>query len=96
MAEERPALRGLLKSTRESEVADNEARGAREASATPNRLFAFRRNSAFIALFAICVVAGAVVGVIYLPDDFSFLRRLLGGAIGGGGIAFLMTATKML
>jgi len=59
-------------------------------------LAAMNRNRAFTALFAVCILAGAVAGVRYLPDDFSLLRRLLGGAIGGGGIAFLMTATKML
>ena len=55
-----------------------------------------RRNRAFSALFAICIVAGSVCGVVYLPDDFSLLRKLVGGALGGGGIAFLMTATKMI
>jgi len=59
-------------------------------------LATMNRNRAFTALFAVCIVAGTVAGVCYLPDDFSLLRRLLGGAIGGGGIAFLMTATKML
>jgi hypothetical protein len=54
------------------------------------------RNRAFTALFAVCIVGGAVAGVHYLPEDYSLLRRLLGGALSGGGIAFLMTATKML
>jgi hypothetical protein len=54
------------------------------------------RNRAFTALFAVCIVGGALAGAAYLPEDFSLLRRLLGGAVSGGGIAFLMTATKML
>jgi hypothetical protein len=55
-----------------------------------------QRNRAFTALFAICIVGGALAGAAYLPEDFSLVRRLLGGAVSGGGIAFLMTATKML
>jgi hypothetical protein len=55
-----------------------------------------RRNRAFTALFVICIVGGSVCGVVYLSDDYSLLRRLFGGALGGGGIAFLMTATKMI
>ena len=69
---------------------------AGDASATPSWLDAFQRNRAFTTLFAICIVAGAVAGVLYLPEDFSWIRRLLGGAIGGAGVAFLMTATKMM
>jgi hypothetical protein len=80
----------------------NETRGegeppaAGDASATPSWLVAFQRNRAFTALFAICIVAGAVAGVLFLPEDFSWIRRLLGGAISGGGVAFLMTAPKMI
>jgi len=59
-------------------------------------LATLRRNRAFTALFAVCIVAGAVAGVLYLPEDYSLIRRLFGGAISGGGIAFLMTATKLL
>jgi hypothetical protein len=55
-----------------------------------------RRNPGFAALFALCIVAGTAAGVLYLPEDFGLTRRLLGGAIGGGGVAFLMSATKML
>lgn len=59
-------------------------------------LSTLRRNPGFTALFAVCIVGGALAGAAYLPDDFSLLRRLLGGAVSGGGVAFLMTATKML
>jgi hypothetical protein len=55
-----------------------------------------RRNPVIVALYAVCIVAGATAGILYLPEDFSLIRKLAGGALGGGGIAFLMTLTKML
>jgi hypothetical protein len=55
-----------------------------------------RRHWLMSALFAASIVAGALVGYFQIPEEISALRRVLGGAIGGGGIAFLMTATKMI
>jgi cyanate permease len=75
---------------------DGESTAAGDTPAGPGWLAALQRNRAFTALFAICIVAGAVAGVLYLPEEFSWIRRLLGGAIGGGGVAFLMTATKLM
>ena len=83
-------------------MAGNETRGDGEPSAAGGTSVravgrvALQRNRAFTALFAICIVAGAVAGVLYLPEEFSWIRRLLGGAISGGGVAFLMTATKLM
>jgi len=76
--------------------AEGESPATRDAPRAPGWIATLQRNPAFTALFAICISAGALAGFFYLPDDFSLVRRLLGGAVGGGGIAFLMTATKML
>lgn len=67
-----------------------------DAPSAPGWIVALQRNPVFTALFAICIVVGAIAGFLYLPEDFSSSRRILGGAVSGGGIAFLMTATKML
>jgi|GEM_PF-1688327 len=74
----------------------DEPPAANHAAATPGWWGVLRRNRAFTALFAVCIVAGAFAGVLYLPEEFSSIRKLLGGAIAGGGVAFLMTATKLL
>jgi hydrogenase/urease accessory protein HupE len=83
-------------------MAGNETRGdgeppaAGDTSTGAGWLVALQRNRAFTALFAICIVAGAVAGVVYLPEELSWIRRLVGGAISGAGVAFLMTATKLM
>lgn len=55
-----------------------------------------RRHWMMTILFAVSIVAGALVGYFQLPEEISAVRRVLGGAICGGGCAFLMTATKMI
>ena len=77
-------------------MGDDDGAAAGDASAAPGWLDALKRNRALTALFAFCILAGACVGFLYLPEDYSSIRRLLGGAISGGGIAFLMTATKLM
>jgi len=42
-----------------------------------------------------CTLAGAVVGATFLSDDWTLLRRLLAGAVGGAGVGLLVTATRM-
>jgi hypothetical protein len=44
----------------------------------------------------VCTVAGAVLGALYLTEDWSLARRLAAGTIAGAGVGFLMTATKMV
>ena len=43
-----------------------------------------------------CTAGGAVLGLFVLTDDWSVIRRLIGGAIGGAGVAFLLTVTRMM
>lgn len=54
------------------------------------------RHRVMVGLFLAGAVVGAFVGIVQLPDDISLARRVIGGAISGAGIIFLMTATKML
>jgi hypothetical protein len=37
-----------------------------------------------------------VLGALYLTQDWSLARRLAAGAVGGAGVGFLCTATKMI
>jgi len=54
-----------------------------------------KRNRAITGIFLVSIITGAVLGYFELPADMSVVRRILGGAIGGGGVALLMTATRM-
>lgn len=65
-------------------------------SSNDSLLGRLNRHRVMTALFLIAAIAGAVVGAFQLPDDISLTRRILGGAISGAGIVFLMTATKMM
>jgi hypothetical protein len=48
------------------------------------------------ALFAVCALAGAVAGALYLPEDWPLARRLAAGAVAGAGSALLVTATRLI
>jgi hypothetical protein len=54
------------------------------------------RHRVLTALFLVSTIAGALVGAFQLPDDIALIRRVLGGAISGAGVVFLMTATRMM
>ncbi len=55
-----------------------------------------REHPVIFALLVSLSAAGAALGVSQLPEEWSLLRRLLAGGVGGAGIGFLMTATKMI
>jgi NADH:ubiquinone oxidoreductase subunit F (NADH-binding) len=39
---------------------------------------------------------GALAGYVFLSGDWSVGRRILGGAVGGAGVGFLITATRLV
>jgi hypothetical protein len=53
------------------------------------------RHRTITGIFVLSIILGAVLGAHQLPEDFSLARRILGGGIGGAGVALLMTATRM-
>jgi hypothetical protein len=55
----------------------------------------FRDHPVLWAIVAGCVVAGVAAGVGWLPDDWSLVRRLLAGGVAGGGVGFLIVATRL-
>jgi hypothetical protein len=55
----------------------------------------FRDHPVLWALMAAGVAAGAAAGFAWLPDDWSLVRRLLAGGVAGGGIGFLIVATRL-
>ena len=54
-----------------------------------------KRNRAITSIFVACIVAGALLGYFLFTNDMSAVRRVLGGAVSGGGVALLVSATKM-
>ena len=57
---------------------------------------AIARHPLIAAVVALCTLAGAGAGVVFLDADWSLLRRVLAGAVGGAWIGLLFTATKMV
>jgi Kef-type K+ transport system membrane component KefB len=55
-----------------------------------------RRHPVISAVLVACTVAGAVLGAFLLTGEWSLARRVGAGAVAGGGVGFLITATKML
>lgn len=47
------------------------------------------------AVLLVCTVAGAAAGVVFMGDDWSLTRRLIGGAVAGAGAGLIVTATRM-
>jgi hypothetical protein len=43
-----------------------------------------------------CTVLGAALGFYLLEGTWSVVRRIAAGAVAGGGVGLLITATKML
>jgi hypothetical protein len=65
-------------------------------TADESLLARLNRHRGMTALFLASAVAGALLGAFQLPEDIALVRRVIGGAISGAGVLFLMTATKML
>jgi hypothetical protein len=57
---------------------------------------AIRRHPVIAATLVGCALAGAVLGFYLLTGDWSPARRILAGALAGGGVGVLMTGTKMI
>ena len=55
-----------------------------------------RRHPVITTVLLACTVAGALAGFFYLDPDWSVLRRIAAGGVGGAGVALLVTATRML
>jgi hypothetical protein len=55
-----------------------------------------QRHPVITAILVGCTLLGAALGFALLGDDWSALRRILAGTIGGAGVGLLITATKMI
>ena len=48
------------------------------------------------ALIVSPATLGAVLGGLYLPPEWSILRRVAAGALSGAGIGFFIVATRLI
>jgi hypothetical protein len=64
--------------------------------ARPGWVGALARHPLIAAVVVLCTLAGAGAGVLFLDADWSLLRRVLAGSVGGAWIGLLFTATKMV
>ncbi len=55
-----------------------------------------RRHPVIAAVLVVGTALGAALGFFFLDPGWSVARRIAAGGVAGGGIGFLMTATKML
>ena len=57
----------------------------------------FISNHPFIfTVFVACTLIGAVMGIFLLTEDWSLVRRIAGGAVGGAGVALLITTPRII
>jgi hypothetical protein len=54
-----------------------------------------RQHPILVAIFAICIVLGAVLGAYYLPAEWPAFRRIAGGVFAGAGVAVFLTVTRL-
>jgi hypothetical protein len=54
-----------------------------------------RAHPILSAIFATCALLGAVLGVLYLPPEWSLARRLAAGVFSGVGIGLFCTVTRI-
>jgi hypothetical protein len=55
-----------------------------------------REHPIITAILVACTLVGALVGEIYLYEEWSVARRVAAGAVAGAGVAFTVTATRMI
>lgn len=62
----------------------------------PDWVAALARHPLITAVVVLCTLVGSVAGAILLDADWSLLRRMLAGGVGGAWVGLLFTATKMI
>lgn len=55
-----------------------------------------REHPLLVGATVVCGVAGAVLGAMYLPAEWSALRRVAAGLVSGLGCALIVTTTRMV
>ena len=69
---------------------------SKSANAPQGRLGFLSDHPIIFAVFATCTSIGVVMGVFLLTEDWSLARRIAGGAVGGAGVALIITAPRII
>jgi hypothetical protein len=48
------------------------------------------------AVFVSCISIGAVLGVLFLTDEWSLARRIAAGVVAGAGVGILITGPRII
>ena len=56
----------------------------------------FRRHPVMTSTVLVCALLGAALGAVFLPEEWSLVRRLVAGTLAGAGTGMLMTGTKWI
>ena len=49
-----------------------------------------------MALVVGCVLAGVAVGLVVLPEEWTTLRKIAGGAVAGAGCGLIIAAPRII
>jgi len=55
-----------------------------------------RAHPVIVSVLLGCTFAGIGIGIAVLPDDWTLLRRVFGGAVAGAGVGLLFTAPRII
>jgi hypothetical protein len=58
--------------------------------------FELKGRGVMIVFSLICVVAGGLLGFYFLPQDWTSLRRIFAGMLGGAGSALIIVTSRMV
>jgi len=70
--------------------------GDKSADAPRGRLGFLLGHPIIFTVFAVCISVGVVMGVFLLTQDWSLARRIAAGAVGGAGVALIITAPRII
>ena len=55
-----------------------------------------RRHPIITGTLVTCVSAGAILGAVFLAEDWSLARRIAAGGVAGAGCGILLTAYRII
>ena len=55
-----------------------------------------RSHPVISAVMIGCILAGAVLGYALFTSEWSSVRRILAGVLGGAGVGLIITTTRMI
>lgn len=54
------------------------------------------RHPIIVGVLVGCTFLGVAIGLAVLPGEWSLLRRIAGGAVGGAGCGLIFTAPRII